>query len=47
MAAAIETATGHAGPSLIEVEIDPTDCGLTMREWITRVALAKSQAARP
>jgi indolepyruvate decarboxylase len=47
LVAAIETASGHQGPCLIEVEIDPTDCSPTMREWGTRVAVANSKAARP
>jgi hypothetical protein len=32
-AAALKTALGHAGPCLVEVDIDPTDCSPTLREW--------------
>ena len=43
LSAAFETATHHMGPCLIEVEIDPTDCSPTMREWGTLVASANKQ----
>jgi pyruvate decarboxylase len=46
LAAALETAWGHEGPCLIEVEIDPTDCSPTMREWGIRVAEANRKPAR-
>ena len=46
LAAALKTALGHAGPCLIEVEIDPTDCSPTMREWGTRVAAANGKPPR-
>lgn len=47
LAAALETASGHAGPCLIEVEIDPTDCSPTMREWGICIAEANNKPARP
>ena len=37
LAAALKTALAHVGPCLIEVDIDPTDCSPTMREWGTYV----------
>jgi TPP-dependent 2-oxoacid decarboxylase len=46
LAAAFQTALGHAGPCLIEVDIDPTDCSPTMREWGTRVAAANGKPPR-
>ena len=46
LAAALKTALGHAGPCLIEVDIDPTDCSPTMREWGTRVAAANGKPPR-
>jgi len=46
MAAAFQTALGHEGPCLIEVDIDPTDCSPTMREWGTRVAAANGKPPR-
>ena len=44
--AAFKTALGHEGPCLIEVDIDPTDCSPTMREWGTRVAAANGKPRR-
>ena len=44
--AALRTASRHAGPCLIEVDIEPTDCIPSMREWGTRVAAANGKAAR-
>ncbi|MGP0064581.1 MAG: thiamine pyrophosphate-dependent enzyme, partial [Isosphaeraceae bacterium] len=46
LAAAFKTALGHEGPCLIEVDIDPTDCSPTMREWGTRVAAANGKPPR-
>jgi pyruvate decarboxylase len=46
LAAAFQTALGHDGPCLIEVDIDPTDCSPTMREWGTRVAAANRKPPR-
>ena len=46
LAAALKTALGHAGPCLIEVDIDPTDGSPTMREWGTRVAAANGKPPR-
>ena len=46
LAAAFKTALGHDGPCLIEVDIDPTDCSPTMREWGTRVAAANGKPPR-
>jgi pyruvate decarboxylase len=46
LAAALKTALGHEGPCLIEVDIDPTDCSPTMREWGTRVAAANGKPPR-
>jgi TPP-dependent 2-oxoacid decarboxylase len=46
MAAALRTALDHHGPCLIEVDIDPTDCSPTMREWGTRVAAANGEPPR-
>ena len=42
LAAAFQTALGHESPCRIEVDIDPTDCSPTMREWGTRVAAANA-----
>ncbi|MGB9202578.1 MAG: thiamine pyrophosphate-dependent enzyme, partial [Terriglobales bacterium] len=47
LAAALKTALGHAGPCLIEVDIDPTDCSPTLREWGLRVAAANGAPPRP
>jgi pyruvate decarboxylase len=47
LAAALQTALGHAGPCLIEVDIDPTDCSPTLREWGIRVATANGKPPRP
>ncbi|MGO9915493.1 MAG: thiamine pyrophosphate-dependent enzyme [Isosphaeraceae bacterium] len=46
LAAAFQTALGHEGPCLIEVDIDPTDCSPTMRDWGTRVAAANRKPPR-
>lgn len=45
-AAALETAWNHQGPCLIEVDIDPTDCSPTMRQWGSLVASANDGAPR-
>ena len=47
LAVALETASNHAGPCLIEVDIDPKDCSPTMREWGTRVGEANRKHDRP
>jgi len=47
LAAALKTASAHIGPCLIEVDIDPTDCSPTMREWGSHVALATGKPPRP
>jgi TPP-dependent 2-oxoacid decarboxylase len=46
LATALKTAWGHDGPCLIEVDIDPTDCSPTMRQWGTRVSAANGKPPR-
>ena len=44
LAGAPRTALNHAGPCLIEVDIDPTEFDLALREWGARVAAVNGQA---
>ncbi len=44
LAAAMKTALDHAGPCLIEVDIDPSDFHPALREWGVRVAAANGRA---
>ena len=46
LTAALRTALGNAGPCLIEVDIDPSDCSPPMREWGTRVTAANGKPPR-